>query len=141
MYSIVLNPLGKYRLYLIFALEHSLEKPLTSAAMSTLLDKHSKFMIKPPSILSIFVQLLDKHSIYTVIGKTKKKFSGYFSRDKKSFELGRQKVPLILHLNIAILTQHYTQIGILSSDKSFLWKGFTAQGFTTQSEKVICNSL
>lgn len=70
--------------------------------------------------------MLDKHSIYAAIGRTKKKFSGYFSGDQKSFELGRQKVPLMLHLNIAILTQHCTQIRILSSDKSFLWKGFTA---------------
>lgn len=85
--------------------------------------------------------MLDKHSIYRVIGRTKKNLFGYFSRDEKSFQLGRQKVPLMLHLNIAILTQHYTQIGILSSDKSFLWKGFTAQGFTAVSEKVICNSL
>lgn len=79
-----LSPLGKCTLSLIFALQHSPGKPLTSGAMSTVLHKHSKFIVQTPYILSGFVQLFDKHSIYTVMGRTKKNLSGYFQEKKNN---------------------------------------------------------
>lgn len=62
--------------------QHSSGKPLTSGAMSAVLHKHSKFIIQTPSISSGLVQLFDKHSIYTAMGRTKKNLS--FKRKKKN---------------------------------------------------------
>lgn len=46
---------------------------------------------RPLAFLSGFVQLFDKHSIYSVMGRTKKI---YLSKEEILFELGRHSVPL-----------------------------------------------
>lgn len=137
-----LNPLGKYTLCLIFALQHSSGKPLTSVAMSTVLHKHCKFIIQTLYILSSLVLLFDKHSIYTVMSRTKKNLSGYFQEKKNNLthRETHSALDLRIHLKIGILTQHHTQIGIPSLDRSCLWQELPAQGFPAESEQVWCNS-
>lgn len=99
-----LNPLGKCTQSLISALQHSSGKPLTPGAMATVLHKHSKFIIQAPRVLSGFVQLFDKHSVYTVMGRTKRKLSS--KRRKIIWIRETHSAPdLGIRLKMGILTQ------------------------------------
>lgn len=72
--------------------------------MSTVLHKHSKFIIQTPHSWSGFAQLFDKHSLYTVMGRTEEKLS-FKRREIIWIRETHSALYLRIHLKMGVLTQ------------------------------------